>query len=168
MRKLLLFCFALMLGIDSMCAGELNEVIPVDEGQIDYFIFIDKGYGITDPHTFEWSKGVDSSGDEYILAINQSSTFPTYYYFYNLDEESLDSEYDYWLSHSMELLRDDDNETTGSINEDYIFCKMKNTDKDTYPYGDYIGHKFYFTDMQRIPYSKFNMVWESGGLVMDY
>ena len=41
MRKLLLFCFILMLGIGSMCAGDLNDVIPVDEGQIDYFIFID-------------------------------------------------------------------------------------------------------------------------------
>ena len=168
MRKLLLFCFVLMFGFGSICAGDLNEVIPVDEGQIDYFIFIDKGYGITDPHTFDWSRGVDSSGDEYVLAVERNSTFPTYYYFYNLDEESLDSEYDYWFSLSMELLRDDDSETTGSINEDYIFCSMKNTDTTMYPYGNYIGNKLHFTDMQRIPYSKFNMVWESGAMVMDF
>lgn len=168
MKRLLLVLLILISNIGFICAGNLNEIIPVDEGQIEYFIFIDKGYGITDPYSFDWSKGVDSAGDEYVLAVEKNSTFPTYYYFYNLDVDSLDSEYNFWLSQSMKLLRDDDAETTGSINEDYIYCKTKNTDTSLYPYGNYIGNKFYFTDMQRIPYSKFNMVWESGAMVMDY
>ena len=99
--------------------------------------------------------------------LRKNSTFPSYYYFYNLTEEAIDNEYNYFMGYALGLLRDDDNETTGSIGEDYIYAKIANPNPKMYPYGTYIGNKYYFMDMQDIPYSKFNMVWESGSFVID-
>ena len=156
---LALFCTPLIF------AESLENVISLEEGQIEYYIFLDKMYN--NPDDYEWSKGVDSSGDSYVLASEKNDTFPTYIYFYNLSDDAIDEEYNYFLDYSMGLLRDSDNETTGSINEDYIFANVVNPDPTMYPYGTYIGNKYYFTNMQDIPYSKFNMIWVSGAFVMD-
>lgn len=167
MKKALVIVLLVLIA-GSLYADTLDNVIPVDEGQIDYFVFLYDGFGLTDPYSFDWSKGVDSAGDEYVLAVDNNSYYPTYYYFYNLSDEALEDEYNYFVGYAMGLMMDDDKETTGSIGEDYIFCNIPNSDPKAYPYGTYIGNKYYFTSMQEIPYTKFNMVWESGAMVMDY
>ena len=159
---LLLLCILLM----SSFAGELQKVIPPEDGMIEYFFFIDGGWGIDDPYSYDWSKGVDESGDEYVMA-KSNSFFSTIYVFYNLSENKLEEEYDYWTSMAIKLKRDKDENTNGSIKDEYIFLNLPNTDKRTFPYSDYIGHKFYFMNVQRIPYTKFNMVWEYGSSVID-
>jgi len=168
MKKILLSLVCLVLLIVPLFAKELQEVIPPEEGMIEYFIFIDGGWGLDDPYSYDWSKGVDSSGDEYVMAVSDSPYYPTIYYFYNLSNDKLDEEYDYWTAKALSLKRDSDNETIGSINDDYIFLKLPNNDRKTFKYGEYIGHKFYFTNYQRIPYTKFNLVWKSGSMVVDY
>ena len=168
MKKVLVALFFVLLVTFPVMAGELQDVIPIEEGMIEYFFFIDGGWGIDDPYSYDWSKGVDDSGDEYVMAKSDSIYSPTVYVFYKLSEAKLEEEYDYWTSMALKLKRDKDENTTGSIQDKYIFLNLPNTDKRTFKYSDYIGHKFYFMDSQHIPYSKFNMVWEYGSSVMDF
>lgn len=134
---------------------------------IEYFFFIDEGWGIKDPYSYDWSKGIDENGDEYVMAISDSF-YPTILYFYNLSKEKLDEEYASFTTLALSLNRDSDSETVGSIKEEYIFTKIQNIERKTFKYGDYIGNKIYFMDSQRIPYTKFNLVLERGAMVMDY
>lgn len=168
MKKLIVALTILFVVIGILSAKELQEVVPLEEGMIEYFFFIDGGWGIDDPFSYDWSKGVDEGGDEYVMAKSEYDFAPTFYVFYNLSEEKLDEEYDYWTSKALSLKRDKDDNTTGSIKDEYIFLNLPNTDKKTFKYDDYIGHKFYFMDSQRIPYSKFNLVWVYGSSVMDF
>lgn len=165
MKKVL--CAILLFGIClSLYSATLEETISAEDGLVEYYVWMDMRYH--DPANYDWSVGVDESGDKYVLAVEKNYTFPNYYYFYLLDESSLDEEYNYFAGYALGLLRDTDKETTGSIGDDYIFTKTANTDRRTYPYGEYIGNKFHFIPMQKIPYTKFNLVWESGAMVMDF
>lgn len=165
--KKLCFIFVFVLISSSLLADSLESIIPPNEGMIEYYFFIDGGWGLQDPYSYDWSKGVDSSGDNYILAKSQNEYMPNYYYFYFLPESELEGEYDYWVKMALSQKKDSDPDTTGSIGDESIFVNLPNTNKKTYPMGDYIGNKVFFMNMQNIPYTKFNLVWESGYGVMD-
>ena len=167
MKKYLIVALSLLIFVFPVMADQLKDVVPPEEGMIEYFFFIDGGWGIDDPYEYDWSKGVDESGDSYVMAKSDSTYSPTFYVFYNLSEMKLEEEYDYWTSMALKLKRDKDENTTGSIQDKYIFVKLPNSDKKTFKYSDYIGHKFYFMDSQHIPYTKFNLVWVYGSTVMD-
>lgn len=168
MKKLIVALMLALLFVLPAYSGELQDVIPIEEGMIEYFFFIDGGWGLDDPYSYDWSKGVDNNGDEYVMAISDIYFSPTIYVFYKLSEEKIEEEYDYWTSMALKLKRDNDENTTSSIQDEYVFLNLPNDDRKTFKYDDYIGHKFYFMDSQHIPYSKFNLVWEYGSSVMDF
>lgn len=167
MKKLFLFLI-LLISMSCLFADELQNVIPPEDGMIEYFFFIDGGWGIDDPYSYTWSKEVDEKGREYIKAVSDLEWYGTIYHFYKLSENEVNNEYDSWTMKALSLNRDSDSETNGSIKEKYIFVNLPNEDRKTFKYDDYIGYKIHFMDMQHIPYRKFNLVIEFGSSVMDF
>lgn len=166
MKKTVLIILLALLLAGSAFAMELKELISPEEGLIEYFIFLDKNWD--DSYEFDWTKGVDEQGREYVKAELLDSWYSVIYVFYNLSETEVDDMYDTLTMQALKLNRDKDENTAGSVQDEFIFMNLVNEEKNIFIYDDYIGHKYFFMDAQNIPYSKFSVVWVHGNGVYDY